>query len=471
MKLLSLAQKQLVWEATGYNPSEEQLAFHAGESKIKLAAGGERGGKSKSTAEEILPYLLGVRQPSPYHFHLIGANYEKPRYEFEYMLGSLRAIDPSLVTNPSLPNQGKWKLTTAYGNTLETISADDPLEIRGFESDGAAICEAGQVDFDTFLRVLGRLSSSGGFLIISGTFEGSVGWYPQYWTLGQSPNDLGLESFSIPTWSNKAIFPGGRQDPKILMLERQYPPDVFAERVAAVPTPPSDRVHKLFDPKVHIVSDERLSHLDNEAPLFLAIDPGRTYAYACEVIQIQSDIVYVVDEIYERDLLTREIIAIVKQQPWWKRIAQMGNVIDIAGTYRQIASPPEVEIWREESGLNLHFEAAKVDIEDGAKKLDSYLMPHPISRQPKIYISSRCKGLIGELGGGPPKFDNGGIYRRNLKVGAESYGKPIDANNHAIKAVHYFLVNHFGHSEVVRNRYGAPRKPLEMAEPTGRYWR
>lgn len=471
MKVLPIEAKQEAWKLTRYTPSDEQMAFHRSKTRIKLAAGGERGGKSRSTAEEMVPYLLAVRAPNPYHFHLIGANYEKPRYEFNYILDSLRAIDPSLATEVSMPNQGKWKLSTAYGNTLETISADDPLEIRGFESNGAAICEAGQVDFDTFLRVLGRLSSSGGFLLISGTFEGSMGWYPQYWTLGQSPNDLELESFSIPTWSNKAIFPGGRQDPKILMLERQYPPDVFMERVAAVPCPPSDRVHKLFDPKVHIISDEQMAHLEPDAPLYLAIDPGRTYAYACEVVQIQNDIVYIVDEIYERDLLTKEIIAIAKQQPWWKRVSQIGNVVDIAGTYRQIASPPEVEIWREESGLNLHFEASKVDVEEGARKLDSYLMPHPVSHQPKIYISYRCKGLIGELGGGPPKFDNGGVYKRNLKIGSESYGKPIDANNHAIKAVHYFLISHFGHSEVTRNRYGSPRKSLEIAAPMGRYWR
>lgn len=481
MKPLPLELKQRIWALDGYSPSDEQLAFHQGMSMIKLAAGGERGGKSYSTAEEMVPYLLTPSPRGSYHFHLIGANFEKPRYEFEYVLKSLQRVDPNCIIREevSTPNMGKWRLGVRVmvnnqlvsTNTLETISADDPMEIRGFESDMAAICEAGQVDFDTFLRVLGRLSSSSGILLISGTFEGSVGWYPQYWTMGQSPNELGLLSFSIPTWSNKAVFPGGRQDPKILMLERQYPPDVFAERVMAVPTPPSDRVHKLFDPKIHVVSDEMLSHLDPDAPLYLAIDPGRTYGYAVEVIQEQNDDVYVIDEVYERDLLTKEVIAIARQRPWWKRVSEIGNVIDIAGTYRQINSPPEVETWREESGVNLHFEAKKVDIEEGIKKFDSYLMPHPVSHQPKIYISHRCKGLIGELGGGPPKFDNGGVYRRNLKVGTESYGKPIDANNHASKAISYYLISHFGHSEVIRNRYGSPRKPLELAVSGYRYWR
>lgn len=485
MNPLPLEAKQAVWALCGYVPSdngdhEDQITFHKGMAKIKEAAGGEGGGKSYSVAMEMLPYML---QPDfvnkGFHFHLIGLNFKESRYEFDYLLDNLRKICPDLIADLSMPDQNKWRLEVRIMiknqlvsiNTLETISADDPLAIRGFESDMAAICEAGRVNQDVFFRVLGRLSRNGGILLISGTFEGSLGWYPQYWTMGQAPNDIGLESYSIPTYANRVKFPGGRQDPKILMLERQYPPDVFSERVMAKPTPPSDRVHKLFDPKLHVVSDEALSHLDREAPLFLAMDPGRTYAYAVLVIQLQSDLIYVTDEVYERDLLTREVVAIAKQQPWWWRVSETGNVIDIAGTYKQIASPPEVETWRVESGLNLHFEASKVDIEDGIRKLDSFLMPHPISREPKIYISSRCKGLIGELGGGPAKFENGGIYRRNLKVGSESYGRPIDANNHAVKALSYFLINHFGHAEVNRNRYAEKRAPQSEPVPTGRYWR
>ena len=139
-------------------------------------------------------------------------------------------------------------------------------------------------------------------------------------------------------------------------------------------------------------------------------------------------------------------------------MARIGNTIDIAGTYKQINSLSEVDTWKKESGLDLSFESSKVDVEDGIKKLDSYLMPHPVSKKPKIYISQSAVGLRGELGGGPPKFDNGGVYKRNMRVGTEAYGTPIDANNHACKALAYFLVNHFGYSEVVRNRYGAEKQ-------------
>lgn len=480
MNPISIVDKQAVWALDGYVPSPEQLMFHKGMSKIKIAAGGERGGKSKSVAEEMLPYILTPSPKGGYHFHLVGVNFQEARYEFEYILEALRRIDPNTVADVSMPQQNKWKLEVRLMiggevvsiNTVETISADDPLAIRGFESDLTALCEAGRVSKDVFLRILGRLSSSGGILLVSGTFEGSVGWYPEYWTLGQSPNDMGITSYSIPTWSNLAMFPGGRNDPKILMLERQYPPDVFAERVAATPTPPSDRVHKYFDPHVHIVSPERLSHLDPEAPLYLAVDPGRTHAYAVEVIQKQNDVVYVIDEIYEQNLITSEIIAIAKQRPWWKRVSQSGNVIDIAGTYKEISGPSQVETWRELSGINLSFEASRIDIEDGITKLDSAMVVHPVSKLPNLYISSVCTGLIGELGGGPAKFPDGGVYKRNFKaVPVNGNYPPIDRNNHAVKALSYFEINHYGHSEVTRNRYATKRPQIESPAPMGRYWR
>src|SRR5690606_39648731 len=67
-------------------------------------------------------------------------------------------------------------------------------------------------------------------IFFSGTFEGAYGWYADLWNRWQGPNDDGGKSFSLPTWTNRAVYPGGREDPEIKRQESLMPPDLFQER-------------------------------------------------------------------------------------------------------------------------------------------------------------------------------------------------------------------------------------------------
>ena len=451
----------MFWRAVGYEPTPEQRAFHRSEASTVLGLGGWSAGKTVLIAMEIAPHMA-IATEKKKTFHLIGKTFREPRYEFQHILDSYEKQDPCPLTKGSVstPSVGEWSMEIAATNSrLVTVSSDDPASIRGFESDGAGLCEVGIIDFETFENVTGRLVRTGGFLLGTGTLEDvgrrpALNWFPDYWKLGQGPNDIGLESFSIPSWTNTYKFPGGRDDPQILLEERRLGPDRFMEKYGAIPCPPSGRVHPEASVAVHVMKDEMERWLHSperrQDDLYIAIDPGREYGYAVEVIQIVNDTVYVIDEIYEQEAhiptYAGSMIALARQSPWWPRV--VGGTIDVAARSHVSGSPvPEATIWEREGRLPFKLNAQMVRIPDGITRMRDYLMPNPVTREPKMYISRKCKGFLGELGLGPPKFPNGGVYK--YQTGTD---KPIDLHNHACKAVSYFLVAHFGYAERRRIR-------------------
>ena len=79
-------------------------------------------------------------------------------------------------------------------------------------------CEASQLDLESFWRLEERLVEKRGWLMLEGTFESSLGWYPEkyiHWSSPAVQKTENVKSFSLPTWTNTELFPGGREDPEI----------------------------------------------------------------------------------------------------------------------------------------------------------------------------------------------------------------------------------------------------------------
>ena len=465
MKRLSLAKRQMVWDAVGYRPSAEQMAIHRSAAEWLLVAGGWSGGKSYFGAQEVMPHLL---MPGEWKFHLVGKTYKEPRAEFEYILAGLEKFGgemgmPGLVpkSEVSMPKDGAWRLRVAHpakggglvlGASLDTVSAEDPLAIRAFTSDGAVLCEAAVLGVDVFEAILGRLVRTGGFLLLSGSFEGSLGWYVDYWTMGQGPNDMGLESYSLPSWSNLAKFPGGRQDPEIKKLEAAMSREKFLEKCAAIPCPPQGAVFKdYFRSNIHIRRD--VEWVPGQ-PVYLAVDPGTQFAYAVNAIQIQDGQVRVFDGIYERDMVTDAIIDLVYDpmvHPWCQDIRY--GVMDLAGLGRQGAQTPASETWRAKKGLV--FTGNRVPINDGIEVMKTFLRPNPITGKPRVVFSPKCAGILSEFGAVVNPLDKKRhVYSWGVDHDGVPFGTvPENKWNDGIKALTYFLVDHFGYTgEQVSNQ-------------------
>lgn len=437
--------RQEIFKKLKYEPSSEQAEVHYAdledrELRIKQVVGGEQSGKSTCTAREVLSRHMEGKL-----YWLGGVDYSIPRKEFEYLVeDALKAellIPESVVMHSD--KHSECLLELRRGERVITKSFKDIIKAMTKESpDGIAICEAAQVDWSDIERCQTRVAASRGWLFLSGTMEGSAGYYANKYKEWQAPNAERAKSFSLPSWSNRAIYPGGREDPEVLYQERNLPEDVFMERFAGKPCPLSNYIIPEFRNEIHTGKYVFDPDLDVE----VAIDPGYGGAYAVEVMQWRGDTVFIIDEIYLQGYITQDIIEVVQTKPWFKNLR--GGVIDIAAKAHQTSAvEPDVDIWRKATRLNLRMN--KVDEEPGITRLRSFLKPHPVTKQPQLYIDHSCKGIISECGGGRSPVDGGGAWLRDKNT-----GKPLKKNNHACKAIYYLLVDRFGYMTIKRQKVG-----------------
>ena len=435
---------EYIYEKVDFAPTDAQLPIINSRKRFILVAGGEQAGKSLVASKYLLARLLEINDKGLYW--LVAADYERTRAEFEYLVEDFSSLG---VLSESTKRVDPGRIVLADGTRIETKSAKDPRTLAMRAPDGIIGCEASQLDIQTFYRMRGRCAPKRGWMFLSGTFEGSLGWYPQMHTAWTIPTDE-EESFSLPSYTNTHLYPGGLEDPEIQRLKRDSSDDFFMERIEGVPSPPEGLVFGEFRPNLHI-ADVKWSVGD---PVHIWMDPGYAGAYAVMIVQIHDDVVHVIDEVYEKGLVTGEIIHICRSRPWWQDV-QYG-VIDVAGYQHQAMAAP-AEIWMEETGL--YMNSQKVAINDGTERLKSFLKPDPISRESKILINPKCSGVLSEFGASPNPFDGQTrAYRWKTDRDGNIVGNtPEDKNNHGVKALIYGIIDNYGYGYVL----GRDRIPVK----------
>lgn len=432
--------KEFIFAKLGYKPSPEQWEIHLDPHRIRLVAGGERGGKSRVGAMDLLGSIAadGGGGGSELYW-LYGADYGETSQEYFYLVDALTQLNIKKDASKNY-NPGEIILSPPFKAVIKTVSGTDPTKIGREAPDGILVCEAAKIDYITYFRLQARLSEKRAWMLMTGTFEGSLGWYPELFQQGQIATDE-FRSFSLPTWSNLAIFPGGRDDPEIKRQEAALPRELFDERFGGIPCPPMGLVFKEFRVTHHV---KELDIVPDQ-PIYLWTDPGFAGAYAVEFVQIINDVVCVVDEVYEQGLTTQEIIQVCQQKPYWKHVSPRG-VVDIAALQHQ-AMPAVAEVWLQEAGI--HLSSNKVGIQEGIDRYRTFLKVNPLTNQPSILYDPKCKGVISEHGGCPNPFtEQQAVYRYKVGKEGEVVGeKPEDKNNHGIKTVIYGLVDRFGYAK------------------------
>ena len=434
------AISEKVYDLVDFHPTELQSKILNTSKRFILVAGGEQAGKSMVASKFLLQRFM--RDDSPGLYWLVAADYERTRAEFEYLSADFSRMG---ILSEVSKRVDPGKIVLADGTRIETKSAKDPRTLAMRAPNGIVGCEAAQLDLETFYRLRGRCAPKRGWLFLGGTFESSLGWYPQTYTAWES--GVGEEqSYSLPSYSNYHLYPGGRDDPEIKRLEAFSSDDFFMERIEGKPVPPRGLVFTEFRASIHA---GEVDYVPGE-PVHIWIDPGYAGGYALEAVQIIDDNVRIIDEIYEIGLVTEEIIEKAISKYWWKDV-QYG-VIDIAG-YQHQAMPAPAEIWMAKTGLYMSSE--KVRINDGTERLKSFLKVDPISGYPRLSIDRSCQGILSEFGAVPNPFDGQTrAYKWKVdKDGAIVGQTPEDKYNHGIKAVIYGLVNQFGYGYVAnRNK-------------------
>ena len=425
-----------LFDKVGFYPTPEQSVILDSGYRFNLVAGGEQAGKSLVASKYLLSRFADTDERGLYW--LVAADYERTRAEFEYLLQDFSSLG---ILKEASKRVDPGYLLLADGTRIETKSAKDPRTLAMRAPNGILGCEASQLDLDTFFRLMGRCAPRRGWMFLSGTFEGSLGWYPQMFTAWASGAEPDSRAFSLPSWTNTHLYPGGATDPEILRLKEASSDDFFMERIEGKPSPPKGLVFTEFRPDMHISGVE----YEPGSPVHLWMDPGYAGAYAVEVVQVRGEQICVIDEIYEQGLVTDDIIDVARSREWWPDVHF--GVIDIAGTQHQAMAAP-TEVWLDKTGL--YLSSQKIRINEGTERLKGWLKVDPKTHAPRIVFSTKCHGIISEFGSAPNPFDGQTkAYRWKTDREGNIVGEvPEDKYNHGVKAMIYGLVDSFGYGYI-----------------------
>lgn len=437
---------QPVLDAVGIKPEPAQAAALFAPQRTVLVAGGERAGKSYTSSVRLVTWVMTdlVRLGPKRLYWIVGPDYTQTHREFDYAHEFFQKL--GMVVTVSMPKDGSWQMTLKGDVTIVTKTSEDPKSLANDAPDGILMVEAAQQTFEAFEKCFNRLSEKrnkgSGHFYISGTFEKSLGWYPEIFNLFQGDNLYGGRSFSLPSWENRNVFPGGYDDPEMVRLRGILPKDTFDERFGGIPCPPQELVFKEFRHITHVVnmrwSDTKTPHRDEtgwvlpkDGDLELWVDPGYAGAYAVLFVYIHQGLVFVVDEVYAKGKVGEAVIAeTIAKRELFSRVKR--GVMDVAGRQHNAMESQE-ELWLRLARLSMFADA--VPIVDGILRHRTFLTD-PMTLAPRLFHAPQCKGTISEYG----------LYRYpDVKENRDERELPIDANNHAMKALAYGLQARFGY--------------------------
>lgn len=466
-----------MWDILGFQPAgPEQAAPLQANDRFACIVGGERSGKSMCSEKILLPHVLALphvrrdeffdsrgrlrfdaktARPRNPHFVIFGPTYREPRIEFEYLEYDLRELGKLAEGHTSKPSDGSWRMVTTDGVVIQNMSLETPESVRSINLEMALIAEAGGCQYAGIERVRGRVAALHGPMILNGTIEASQGWWKDWLLEGQRPNNKGIVSYTIPSWTNRMVFPGGEDDPEIKSWRAFLGEDLFMERCAAVARPPRFRVLKEAKPE-HV----KLVTPPEDARLEIAIDPGYATAYSilfCYIWKENGDWrFHFADELYEQNKNTHDMIELCKQKPRWPSITE--GAIDIASKGHRDATDSSLEIWQKMTHVNLYKKYWAEDRQ--IERLQTSF------RLGQITIDPKCEGLLAECGLGEPVFPEMHPWKffadRDGRIQGE---KPIDRWNHSCKAAAYLILKHAGQAEWKRKPTSFNRLNRKKNEP------
>jgi len=408
-----------------YAPSPAFASMHFHTSRERVGAGGVRGGKSLATAMEAVAWAL--------HSDLIwfmGVDYSVSRMEFSYCLEALLSLGfttPRLISMPA----DRYKpcvMETVWGCQIENRTLADLSKVAAYAPDAIFVCEPGLIpEFtEAINRFRERLAQKRGLLWLAGTFEDSIGEYAQFWEQGQKwPNEDDIASFSAPTWDNQAVFPGGRNDPEILRLERKLGA-IFMERCGGIPTPPSSLVfHSFWTPSIHIQPD---INYRPDLPIEIAVDPnyGQGRHYSVEFVQWEEakNNVYVIDEVTATEMTHNSIIKLCALKPFWEHVTS-GVADPYAARSHVFGSPSVEQVWFDESRVVLRSRH-RPTVDDAIERMNYFLRDG--EGKPHIFFSDKARRAAYEMD-----------HWRRHKITR----RPEELNCDAVKALCYWLADHY----------------------------
>lgn len=261
-----------------------------------LITGGIRAGKSTRNA---FKGLCKVLDPACRLIWIIGPDYVLAQQEFSYLLEWCMKL--GLVAKPyektiSSPQEGSRRMLLVTGCLVETKSAKHAERLASVAPDLIILSEPGQMTSEIYATCIGRLAEKRGQLFMGGTLEDDVRkprwrWYEDLaveWM--NNPPGSNERAFSIPTWSNKAIYPLGEADPYLVMAREKVGDYRYARMYGGRPEGVENPCFPLM---WEAGAMDEFFTLPEEDVVFrggaIGVDYGRTWEHPSAVVAISED--------------------------------------------------------------------------------------------------------------------------------------------------------------------------------------
>jgi hypothetical protein len=456
--------KSAFFAAVGYYPhSQGQHEFHSSKARFRLPCCGRRYGKSTMAGKDLEPELF--KREKAYYW-IVGPTYDLGEKEFRVVWDDL-IIRKQLgrdkrVKKAYNKRSGDMYIEFPWGTRLEVRSATHPETLVGEGLSGAIMSEAAKhtkVTWERYIRP--ALADRRGWATFPTTPEGR-NWYYDLWMLGMDDNVKEFASWRFPSWENPIVFPEGRTDPEIVLLERTTTPEWFMQEIGADFSSFVGRIYGEFDEVTHVKQ-----HRFNPAwPNYIAFDWGFVNPLAAVEFQIDPwDNVYVWREHYKSYELLSEHLKILA-----RRDNPPGYRLDC--TYGDAADPEAVAFVCQNFAPCVAYPEAKVNWRAGVDRVKGFLRLQQVGEideygtprvEPKLFVDPSCTNLIREFGNYRAKEGTAGRSPREIAQGID---------DHALDALRYGLVhiydlgvnNHLTDVADVNGLLGNLDKDLVMSE-------
>jgi hypothetical protein len=318
---------------------------------------------------------------------------------------------------------------------VEVRSADHPEFLVGEALDGAVMSEAAKQKKETWERFIRpSLADKRGWATFPTTPEGQ-NWLYDLWMYGLDDKMPDFASWRFPSWANTAVYPGGAEDPEIILLKQTTTEEWFEQEIGADFTSFVGKIFPEFDETKHV----KRHTFRPDWPNYMAFDWGYTNPMACVEFQVSpTDEIFIWREHYRSYTLLEDYVAQLKarDQPEGYRLdGAFGDAADPeAAAYVSqhliacLADPEAKANWRD--GIDLIRSFMKDRPHKGLVVVDEY--GTPAIELPGFFIDPDCTHTVKE-------FNN---YRSKAPVKGQNVpelGQKV--TDHTIDAVRYALVH------------------------------
>lgn len=440
-------RKDAWFEQTGYTPHPGQRVVHYNSTRNRVLSNGRRWGKSFFGAKEIecMAFVRNWRG-EPMRGWIVGPEYTDAEKEFRILYDTFKKLGIDTISSKFLNNteNGNMHIATNWGFDVQCRSARHPESLVGEGLDFVLLAEAGRHKRFTFTEYIRpALSDKRGISIMSGVPEDASETALLYWAYqrGQDPEKQQWKSWRMPSWTNTAVFPGGRNDPEIIEAADDLTEDEFRRQYGGEFILKRGRVMKEWDDDKHVGSYP----YNYDWPLFAAVDFGYTNDWVLLWIQVDpmTRNVYVIGEHRWRlrdseDIARNEIAHMTLLQKCQAIYVDPSSPDDAAILRRHLKVPTKNNTGGE---INLRLQLIR-----SALKLRPDHLPdeHP-EKLPGLVVDKSCKQLIWEMREGYRWPENHSDLRNNSEI-------PLDTNNHGPEALGRFFKGYMEQFSTAGNR-------------------